>query len=198
MHDGKFRLEIHRRIAINTPVKTGKGVFRWILAATAGFSVFLTSCGDDSSSIDSTSSRKSYPIEREIRDDRGRILEVRITGRSDKTVKFFRKPGLDKEYTFPIGSLSAEDQKFVRSLPVTFEGPRFDPDVQRHLDRFEDRAKEIGLELAKKNLTSLQRRHLERELDDLVNELIDLVRGEDLDLRDMRKWADDLVRKYTR
>jgi hypothetical protein len=60
----------------------------------------------------------SYPIERDLTDARGRVMQVRIEGRSDTVVKITLAEDQSTHF-YPIASLSSDDQDFVRGLPVS-------------------------------------------------------------------------------
>jgi len=92
----------------------------------------------------------SYPLETELTNKEGKVIEVTIIGRTAKEVIFTRK-GEDKEVTFPLAKLSKADRRRVGAMPVG-TGPRPDPPyVASRKNALEDirrRIREIEGELA--------------------------------------------------
>lgn len=57
----------------------------------------------------------TFPTERTITDSQGRRMDVTLTGKTDKTVKFIRKSD-HKDFELPFDKLSKEDQALVAAL----------------------------------------------------------------------------------
>ncbi|MEM0897215.1 MAG: hypothetical protein AAGJ79_10040, partial [Verrucomicrobiota bacterium] len=134
-------------------------------------------------------------FDRVLTDSKGRHLDVLITGRTSETVKFLRKSD-NKEFEFKIVDLSEADREYVKRLPVWAPKAKtlvVTDRVQERLDDFEARVRILALEADKTGTTSAQKQNIQREVDGLRDEIIDMIMSEDLDVREIRNWINEVI-----
>ena len=109
---------------------------------------------DHNATVESPEAPSEYPVDRLLMDDKGRNIDVSITGRGDYHVNF-RKKSDNKAYKFAIENLSERDRSFVRALPITETGisreqvvtPRYVTVRQDELDGLLEQKKKLRQEI---------------------------------------------------
>lgn len=88
--------------------------------------VLLTSCdqGEFQNKFRSTF-QPGLPADRTLVDSKGREVEVRVISRDQDRIAFVRDAD-NRTFQYAIASLSEEDQKWAKSLPVTMPEPAND------------------------------------------------------------------------
>lgn len=80
--------------------------------------------------IDESSPELHYPVRRTITNNEGRALDVVITGRTREVVSIVSLRD-NRNYQYPIESLSSSDAEFLRHLPIYDPKPRAFPVVKK-------------------------------------------------------------------